>query len=144
MHVGGPLLCIYHRSAPAPVAELPFLLHVPPSKKTSYGMIAALLVGARVLGTINSSPARMGRRANRQASCLPQCLQREVSHSQFARDSWVDSGWGHQLGDTTIHRAGVLSACIVAMFLPVSTATLTHTVAPLRARRGASRVPFVP
>ena len=133
MHVGGPLLLIYHRSAPAPVAELPFLLQVPPSKKTPYGTSAALLVGARVLGTVSSSPARMGRRANRHASYLPQCLHREVSHSQFACASWVESGWGHQFEDKTIHLAGVLSVCIVARFLPVSTGTLTLTVAPVRA-----------
>ena len=84
MHVGGPLLCTYQRSAPAPVAGLPFLLHVPPSKNTSYGTTAALLVGANALGTESSSPATMERRANKQASCLPQCRHREVNHSQFA------------------------------------------------------------
>ena len=138
MHVGGPLLCIYQSSAPAPVAESPFLLHVPPSKKTSYGMPAALLVGASALGTVSSSPAMMERRANRQASCLPQCRHREASHSQFARDSCVVGGWGHQLDDTTIQRAGVLSACNVAMILPVSMAILADAVTPLRARRVAS------
>ena len=94
----------------------------------------------RAGGTVRSSPARIDRRANKHASRLPQCRHREVSHSQFACVSCVVCGCGHQCGDTTIHLAGVLFACSVARFLPMSTGTLALTVAPVRACSCAPRV----